>query len=467
MTEGKRDPGWKVLLVDDEKSALQMYSALLREEGLAVLTAETGAEARAIAGREPRLGLVILDLVLPDVEGLELFRWVRAERPEVPVVMLTGHGSIASAVQALREGACHYFTKPPDLAQWRSFVRIALRHRSLEEENRRLRDELRAAAGERDLIGRSRPMEEVRQWIGVVGPSQSTVLIQGESGTGKELAARGIHRSSPRRDGPFVSLNCGALPPQLLESELFGYEKGAFTGAAAAKPGQFELADGGTIFLDEIGECSPELQVRLLRVLQEREFQRVGGTRPISADFRLVAATNRRLEEEVQAGKFREDLFYRVNVIGFTMPALRERRDDIALLSAFFLEKYAGREARPLRGISGAALERLAAHDWPGNVRELENAIERGVVVARGDQLEEGDLPPQLRRAAAPAPHELADGDRTLAEVERAVVSAAIARHGGNKSQVARVLGISRKLLYSKIREHGLGADDGEAPAEA
>ena len=466
MAETKAGAPWKVLLVDDEQSALQMYSALLREDGIPVITAATGERARALAKSEARLGLVVLDLVLPEVEGLSLFHAIRAARPEVPVVMLTAFGSVDTAVQALREGAYHFLTKPADLEQWRALVRSALEKRSLEEENRTLRLRL-GEAGAGELIGRSRPMEELRNFLAVVGDSQAAVLIQGESGTGKELAARAIHRTSSRREGPFVSLNCGALPSQLLESELFGYEKGAFTGAAGAKPGQFELAHAGTIFLDEIGECSPELQVRLLRVLQEREVQRLGGTRRVPTDFRLVAATNRNLVDEIKAGRFREDLFYRINVIEVTMPPLRERREDIPLLAAFFLERFARREGKTFEGISAAALDRLSAHDWPGNVRELENAIERGVVVGRGPLLEVADLPPQLRSAvqAAGPVADLAGRDLPLAEVEKAVIAAAMLRHGGNKSQAARALGISRKLLYSKLREYGLGeaeAPDGE-----
>jgi len=466
MSETKPTAPWKVLLVDDEQSALQMYGALLREDGIPVLTAATGERARALVKNEARLGLVVLDLVLPDVEGLGLFRAIRAARPEVPVVMLTAFGSVDTAVQALREGAYHFLTKPADLEQWRALVRSALEKRSLEEENRTLRERL-GEAGAGELIGRSRRMEELRAFLAVVGDSQAAVLVQGESGTGKELAARAIHRASPRREGPFVSLNCGALPAQLLESELFGYERGAFTGAAGAKPGQFELAHGGTVFLDEIGECSPELQVRLLRVLQEKEVQRLGGIRRVPTDFRLVAATNRNLAEDIKTGRFREDLFYRINVVEVTMPPLRERREDIPLLAAFFLERFARRENKTFEGIAGAALERLSAHDWPGNVRELENAIERGVVVGRGPLLEAAALPQQLRAAAEPAGPvaDLAALDLPLAEVERAVVAAAMVRHGGNKSQAARALGISRKLLYSKLREYGLGgveAPDGE-----
>jgi two-component system response regulator HydG len=467
MAEAKAAAPWKVLLVDDEQSALQMYGALLREDGIPVLTAASGERARSLARSEARLGLVVLDLVLPDVEGLALFRALREARPEVPIVMLTAFGSVDTAVQALREGAYHYLTKPADLEQWRALVRSALERRALEEENRSLRERLGEAGG-CELIGRSRRMEELRSFLAVVGDSQAAVLIQGESGTGKELAARAIHRASPRREGPFVSLNCGALPAQLLESELFGHEKGAFTGAAGAKPGQFELAHGGAVFLDEIGECSPELQVRLLRVLQEKEVQRLGGTRPIPTDFRLVAATNRQLAEEVKAGRFREDLYYRINVVEVAMPPLRERREDVPLLAAFFLERFARRESKRFEGIAGAALERLSAHDWPGNVRELENAIERGVVVGRGPLLEAADLPPQVRCAAGAAGEPLAalaERDLTLAQVEKAVIGAGLARHGGNKSQAARALGISRKLLYSKLREHGLdGAEaaDGE-----
>ncbi len=468
MPEARPAAPWKVLLVDDEQSALQMYGALLREDGHAVLTAASGERARALARGEVRLGLVVLDLVLPDVEGLELFRWLRSARPEVPVVMLTAFGSVDSAVLALKEGAYHYLTMPADIEQLRAIVRSGLERRALEAENRCLRERL-GEDGAGELIGRSRRMEELRAHLAVVGGSQAAVLIQGESGTGKELAARAIHRGSPRREAPFVSLNCGALPAQLLESELFGYEKGAFTGATAAKPGQFELAHGGTIFLDEIGECSPELQVRLLRVLQEKEVQRLGGTRRVPTDFRLVAATNRDLAGEVRAGRFREDLFYRINVVEVTAPPLRERREDIPLLAACFLERFARREGKPVEGIAGAALERLAAHEWPGNVRELENAIERGVVVSRGPLLEVDDLPPQLRPApAATAPAiDFAGRDVPLAEVEAAVVAAALQRHEGNKSRAARALGISRKLLYSKLREHGLGGAETPDAEEA
>jgi two-component system response regulator HydG len=354
------------------------------------------------------------------------------------------------------------------LEQWRALVRSALEKRSLEEENRSLRERL-GESGSGELIGRSRRMEELRAFLGVVGASQAAVLIQGESGTGKELAARAIHRTSARREAPFVGLNCGALPAQLLESELFGYERGAFTGASAAKPGHFEQAHGGTIFLDEIGECSPELQVRLLRVLQEKEVQRLGGTRRLPTDFRLVAATNRDLAEDVRAGRFREDLFYRINVVGVAMPPLRERREDIPLLAAFFLDRVCRREGKALEGIAGPALELLAAHDWPGNVRELENAVERGVVVARGAQLEAADLPPHVRPAdpAAGTVGALAARDLPLADVEKALVAAALARHGGNKSQAARALGISRKLLYSKLREHGLGGVEAPDAEEA
>jgi len=463
MADAKAGAPWKVLLVDDEQSALQMYSALLREDGIPVITAATGERARALVKNETRLGLVVLDLVLPDVEGLDLFHAIRAARPEVPIVMLTAFGSVDLAVQALKEGAYHFLEKPADLEQWRALVRSALEKRSLEEENRTLRERL-GEAGAGELIGRSRPMEELRNFLAVVGDSQAAVLVQGESGTGKELAARAIHRTSSRREGPFVSLNCGALPAQLLESELFGYEKGAFTGAAGAKPGQFELAHGGTIFLDEIGECSPELQVRLLRVLQEKEVQRLGGTRRVPTDFRLVAATNRNLAEDIKTGRFREDLFYRINVIEVTMPPLRARREDIPLLAAFFLERFARRESKTFEGISAAALDRLSAHDWPGNVRELENAVERGVVVGRGPLLEAADLPAQVRPAVAceRSAVYLAGCDLPLAEVEKVVIAAAMARHGGNKSQAARALGISRKLLYSKLREYGLG--DVEAP---
>jgi two-component system NtrC family response regulator/two-component system response regulator HydG len=449
---------WKVLLVDDEKQALETYGAILREEGLPVLLAADGRETRAVIQDEERLGLVVLDLRLPDVDGLDLFRWVRKRVPDLPVVILTGYGSVETAVQALREGAYHYLTKPAEEEQWLSLVRTALRRKELEEENSSLRRQLRSAGGEGELLGDSPPMLEAYQWIRTVGPSQATVLVGGESGTGKELAARAVHHRSSRRDGPFVSINCGALPPTLLESELFGCEKGAFTGAVAARAGHFELADGGTIFLDEVGECSPELQVRLLRVLQEKEFQRIGGSRLRKSDFRMIAATNADLKEEIKASRFREDLYYRVNVVNFTMPPLRERREDIPLLAASFLEKYSRREGKRISGLSEECLGQLMKHDWPGNVRELQNVIERGVVVSQGDCLEADDLPACLRggNGRQPPAADVLEGDHRLADIERMVIEATLRRHEHNKSRTARVLGISRKLLYSKIREYDI-----------
>jgi len=458
MAEERRAGKGKVLLVDDDEQALELYGALLEEEGYATLRAATAAEARRQVVSGERLSLVILDLRLPDVEGLDLFRWIRERDAHLPIIILTGYGSVETAVQALKEGAFHYLTKPPETEQWRSLVRAAIHSRMLEKENALLRRRLRGANGNGGLIGRSRPMQEVYQWLQVVGRSRSVALVQGESGTGKELAARALHSHSPRREGPFVCINCGALPPSLLESELFGCEKGAFTGAIASRPGMFELADGGTIFLDELGECSPALQVRLLRVLQEKEVQRVGGVRKVATDFRMIAATNSSLEEEVREGRFREDLYYRINVVSFTMPPLRERREDIPLLAAAFLEKYATREDKAIGGIDEEVLERLGSYDWPGNVRELENVIERGVVVAERERLTLADLPPRLREGAGRqrGGESLLEGDALLSDIEKEAVAATLSRHEGNKSQAARTLGISRKLLYSLIRKYRL-----------
>ncbi len=446
--------GRKVLLVDDDLQALSVYGMMAEEEGYAVVKASSAADALRIAGSGVRLGLAVLDLRLPDGDGLDLFRALRRRDRDLPVIILTGHGSIESAVRAVKEGAYHYLEKPPGNEQLMSLVRSAMRGRDLEEENARLRKCLRSVDGDGELIGRSRALQEVYGLMRQVAPSQASVLIAGESGTGKELAARALHRLSARSGGPFVSVNCGALPPHLLESELFGHEKGAFTGAASTKPGMFELADGGTVFLDEVGECSPDLQVRLLRVLQEKEFRRVGGTRTMGSDFRLVAATNRPLEKDVEAGSFRGDLFYRIHVVSFTMPPLRDRREDIPLLAAFFADKYSLREGKAVRAVSEAALSLLGGYHWPGNVRELENVMERGVVVCRTDRIEEGDLPDVLAVPGPPAGESnLLDGERRLDEVERLVMAATLRRHNGNKSQAARVLGISRKLLYSKIRD--------------
>jgi DNA-binding NtrC family response regulator len=451
---------WKVLLVDDDRQALRIYGSILEESGRRVVTAESGREARNAVSESGGFGLAVVDLKLPDESGLDLFRWLRQKEPQLPVIFLTGHGTVETAVSALREGAFHYLTKPPDIEQLLALVRSALERRALERENENLRTRVRTAGEPGELIGRSWSMLDIRQWIKVAGPVGSALLIRGESGTGKELAARAVHEAGPRAGGPFVSVNCGALPAQLLESELFGHERGAFTGAVTAKPGLFEAADGGTIFLDELGECPPELQVRLLRVLQEKEFQRVGGTKSIVSDFRLVAATNADLEEEVKEGRFREDLYYRVNVLSFAMPPLRERRDDIPGLASFFLEKFAHREGRDVRAMTDEAMELLVAHDWPGNVRELQNAIERAVVVCEGEVFGAEDLPPHLRRrggnGASAGSGEILSGDCSLAEIEKTAMEAALRRHGGNKSRAARTLGISRKLLYARIREYEL-----------
>jgi two-component system response regulator HydG len=458
MEEGNGAGRRRILMVDDDEQALRLYETLLGEEGCAVVTAATAREARGLLTSIDDFALAILDLRLPDAEGLELFRWTREKAPHLPVIILTGYGSVESAVQAVQEGAFHYLTKPPEVEQLRSLVRAALHSHTLEEENALLRRRLRGAERHGGLIGRSRPMRDVCEWLKVVGRSQSAVLVQGESGTGKELAARALHGHSSRREGPFVCVNCGALPPALLESELFGHEKGAFTGAVTSRPGLFELADGGTIFLDEMGECSPDLQVRLLRVLQEKEVQRVGGARRVGTDFRLVAATNISLEEQIGAGRFREDLYYRVNVVSIVMPPLRDRKDDVPLLSAAFLEKFASREGKALHGIDEDAMELLVRYAWPGNVRQLENIIERGVVVAMGERLSRKDLPPHLQEetADAAARTQALEGDCLLADVEKVAVEATLRRHEGNKSGAARTLGISRKLLYSKIREYGL-----------
>jgi DNA-binding NtrC family response regulator len=449
---------WKVLFVDDDRQALQVYGMILKEDGYSVLTAASGAEARTVFADGGPYGAAIVDLKLPDESGLDLYRWLRREDPALPVIFLTGHGTVETAVAALREGAFHYLTKPPEVEQLLALVRSALARRSLEAENEDLRLRMRAASGQGSLVGRSRPMLDVYQWIKVSAPVSSAVLIRGESGTGKELAARAIHEEGPRDDGPFVSINCGALPPQLLESELFGHERGAFTGAVSARPGLFEMADGGPIFLDELGECPPELQVRLLRVLQEKEIQRVGGTKRIPTDFRMVAATNADLEEEMKECRFREDLYYRVNVLSFTMPPLRDRRGDIPVLAAFFLEKFALREGRGVGAMTDEALELLVAHSWPGNVRELQNAVERAVVVCRGEAIDAADLPPQVRRGAGPdnGNGRILDGECSLAEAERLVMEAALHKHEGNKSRAARALGISRKLLYARIKEYNL-----------
>jgi DNA-binding NtrC family response regulator len=389
-----------------------------------------------------------------------------ARTPQPAVILLTAYGSIESAVEAMRLGAYDFLTKPVNLDRLDLLLKRALASREMETENRRLREQLTTRFGLENLVGQSAAMQQTIEMIRQVAPSRSTVLIQGESGTGKELVAQAIHNLSPRSKGPFVAVHGASLTPTLLESELFGHEKGAFTGAVENRRGRFELADGGTLFLDEIGEIDARLQVKILRVLEEHRFERVGGQRTIDVDVRLITATNRDLRERVARGEFREDLFYRLNVVVLHIPPLRERMEDIPLLANHFLKEFAAENQKPVPALSPDALDALAAHGWPGNVRELRNVIERMVVMARGDRLTLRDVPPAVREGAGrprgrggPA----GGAGLTLDDMERRMIVQALDAHGGHRVKAARQLGISRRTLHRKLNEYGLRETDGDA----
>ena len=455
--------GDRVLLVDDEINALTVYAGLLREWGMEVVCASGAMEAMEILRTDRSVILAVVDLKMPAPDGMDLFRWIKANHPEVPVIILTAYGTVTSAVEAISEGIFHYLTKPPDPEQFRLILEKARSHVFMTREIRTLRECLEETSGARDgLVGQSPAFTRAMELAGIVAGSEAPVLIFGETGTGKENLARYIHDRSRRSGGPFVGINCGSLPPSLLESELFGHERGAFTGAVNTRKGRFEEADGGTIFLDEVGDCSPDLQTKLLRVIQEKEFSRLGSGKTFRSDFRLIAATHRDLSARVREGLFREDLFFRINVFEIGMPSLRERMEDVPLLAWHFLRKSAAREGRSVQGIDPEAMEALMSYSWPGNIRELENIIHRGVILADPPTLGREHLPHHLREGGCRGGAGDAGGtwpvtgNLTLSQWEKVIISTTLSRHGGNKSQSARELGISRKVLYSKIRQYGI-----------
>jgi DNA-binding NtrC family response regulator len=441
------EPKPSLLIVDDEQVVRDSLVHWFTEEGYRVEAAATAAEAlaRLAAGD---VDLIIADIRMPGMDGLELLERIQSEQLDAAVIIMTGYASVESAVRALKHGAFDYITKPFDPDDLSVAVRNALEQQRLKRENRMLREQLAESQAVSELIGQSEAMRRVREQIETVAPVDTTVLIEGESGTGKELVARAIHRLSPRRYNPMVVVHCGALTETLIESELFGHEKGAFTGAQYRKKGKFEAAMGGTIFLDEIADISLKTQTDLLRVLQEREIVRVGGTQPIKVDFRVIAATNRNLAELVKEGRFRSDLYYRLNVFTIHLPPLRERHGDTALLAQYFLEKFSRQMNRKFTGFERAAMELLVSHNWPGNVRELENIIERAVVVGREPLIRASDL-------ALSRPAETTD-DLTLEAVERKHILRVLEDFGWNQTQAAKALGIDRVTLYHKIRRYGL-----------
>jgi two-component system response regulator AtoC len=435
-----------VLVVDDDRATCRLLQETLAREAFQVEIAESGKEALEKAG-SCLFDVVLADVRMPDLSGLEVLRALRQVGPETVVIMMTAFGSIETAIEAIKEGAYDYISKPFKLEDVKLTVQRALDHKRLLRENLRLRQELKAQHRLENIVGRSAPMLEVYKIVARVASSSSTVLIQGESGTGKELIARAIHYNSPRADQPFVVVDCGALAETLLESELFGHVKGAFTGAIADKKGLLAEADGGTCFLDELGDVGPTVQAKLLRFLQEREIRRVGGREAIKLDVRVIAATNKDLETLVQAGKFREDLFYRLSVVSITLPPLRERQEDIPLLAEYFLHKYALQNQKAISHISPEAVALLRAHRWAGNVRELEHVIEQAVALTSNPVLLPEDLPPKLR---ACTPLESPAGERlwTLREGIKRHIQSVLRQANGNKKLAAQLLGINRRTLY-------------------
>ncbi len=441
-----------ILIVDDEQNALRVLSAILKEDGHTVREAMDYNGALNIVNRHD-IDVVITDMKMPDRDGMQLFEYLSENHPDIPVIFLTAYGTVDSAVHAITQGAFYYFIKPPDYAKLKGILARALEQRLLKREIESLKSRLGLEEHEGRIIGKATELVKIFETINAVKDSISSVLICGETGTGKELIARSLHFQSTRKGKPFVAVNCAAMPSGLLESELFGYEKGAFTGATARRIGRFEEAADGTVFLDEIGELELQLQAKLLRVLQEKEIERLGSNKKIPVNFRLISSTNRDLTHEIKVGRFREDLYYRINVVNIKVPPLRERMDDIPLLTAEFVKEYCAREKKSLQ-VSGEVMEIFHHFDWPGNIRQLRNIIERAAVLAKGKTITVRDLPDEMRLCAVRKASE--DSIiRPLREVEMEAVRSALAEVKGNKSKAAELLGISRKALYKRLREMG------------
>jgi Response regulator containing CheY-like receiver, AAA-type ATPase, and DNA-binding domains len=444
----------RVLVVEDEVKLLRVIELQLQSAGYEVDKAGSAEEALRLVDRA---GLVLTDLKLPGMDGLEFLSLVRRQDAQVPVVVMTAFGTVEIAVEAMKAGATDFLPKPFSLDHLLTVIGKALEFRALRDENRVLREELGRRYTFDNVVGHSPAMQEIFATIMRVAPTRATVLLAGESGVGKDLIARAIHFHSPRRDRPFVKINCTAIPENLMESELFGFEKGAFTGASASKPGRFEMADTGTAFLDEIGDVPGSIQVKLLRVLQEREFERLGSNKTRQIDVRILAATNRDLRAALEEGTFREDLYYRLNVVPLNIPPLRERKEDIPFLAEHFVQKLAVETGSTADSISEGAIKRLLEYHWPGNVRELENVIERSLVLAAGKRLEAADIRleanPRARESATDS--FLPDG-MTLDEHEQAIIREALRRADGNKSQAARLLGVTRNALRYRLSQMGM-----------
>jgi len=445
-----------VLIVDDEPNAIKVLSAILSRDGYKITSAESTDKAINII-HGSKIDTVITDLKMPGRDGIELFEYVRRNFPDIPVIFLTAYGTVESAVTAMTCGAFYYFIKPPDYPKLKSIVSRAVEHRNLKREISELRSQLNDSTDNLRIIGKTAGIQRILETIESVKNSESSVLIQGETGTGKELIARALHYSSVRRDKPFVTVNCAAIPRELIESELFGYEKGAFTGASSRRIGRFEEAEGGTVFLDEIGELELSLQAKLLRVLQEREIERLGSNKKVRVNFRLISSTNLDLSEEVRKGRFREDLFYRINVIEIKVPPLRERKEDIPLMVSEFIKEFSLRENKIVT-VSEEVMKIFLDYQWPGNIRQLKNIIERAVVISRGDRITSRDLPDELNKILRANTIEtkctnppMTSTLMPLRDLEIEAVREALRQCNGNKSKAAKMLGISRKTLYKRL----------------
>ncbi|MGD2185886.1 MAG: sigma-54 dependent transcriptional regulator [Desulfobacterales bacterium] len=450
-----------VLVVDDDQAHRTMLNTLISGWGYTVSEADDGSTAVEKV-RKTSFDLVLMDVRMVKVSGLEALETIKSYNPAIPVIIMTAYSSVENAVAALKQGAHDYLTKPLDFDKLRLTLERAMEHTRLREENRLLRESLGKQFDSQNIIGKSPSMIKLLETVAQVAPSEATVLISGESGTGKELIAGAIHFNSLRKNGPFVKINCAAITETLLESELFGHEKGAFTGADRRKEGRFTQAHGGTLLLDEVSEMSLMMQVKLLRALQEREFNRVGGETTIQVDVRVIAATNKNLMEQIKEGVFREDLYYRLNVVELQVPPLQARKEDIPLLAQHFLEMFATKNRKAIKGFTPKAMDSLIRYDWPGNVRELMNAVERGVVLARSDYLDQADFP-FMKDPAIENDQDLANparlsvqGDVPLDEVEKAVILNTLEAAEGNKSEAARRLGITRKTLHKKLKAYGV-----------
>ena len=439
----------KILIVDDELIMRESLAGWLERDGHEVEKTASGEEALKIL-KESRFDILLVDIKMEGMSGLDVLKQVKESDPDVEIVMITAYGSIATAIEAMKNGAYDYLLKPFEPDELGILIEKITEHQAQIRENIFLKQQYEDRTRFESMIGQSKAMQEVFGLIGDIAPVGSTILITGETGTGKELAAKAIHTNSPRCEGPFVSVNCGGIPEHLMESELFGHQKGAFTDAKTTKKGRLELAHGGTLFLDEIGEISMRMQIDLLRVLEDHVFYRVGGTQPIETDFRVVAATNKNLEEAIKEGTFREDLYYRLNVISFRMPSLCERKEDIPLLAEHFLHRYSQETNKAVDLISREAMDEMMLYEWPGNVRELENAIERAVVVGKGRKLIPEDLP-IFRPEYLTFPT-----DNTLLQVEKAHISRILTENHWNVAKSAKMLGIDRSTLYNKIKRHNI-----------